>query len=49
MTLDEIHREAGQIKEIAEINVVSLGFVSVNGFADREEGYKYYSGEDLYS
>jgi len=49
MTLDEIHREAGQIKEIAEIDVVSLGFVSVNGFADREEGYKYYSGEDLYS
>ena len=48
MTLDEIHREAGQVWEIDALKVVRLGFVAVNGFAEREDGYTYYCGEDLY-
>lgn len=48
MTLDEIHREAGQVREIDELNVVRLGFVSVNGYESKEDGYTYYSGDDLY-
>ena len=48
MTLDEIHREAGQVWEIDALNVVHLGFIAVNGFADQEDGYTYYNGEDMY-
>ena len=48
MTLDEIHREADQVREIDALKVVRLGFVAVNGFAEQEDGYTYYSGEDLY-
>ena len=48
MTLAEIHHEAGQVREIKALNVVRLGFIAVNGFEDREEGFTYYTGEDLY-
>ena len=48
MTLDEIHREAGQVREIDALRVVRLGFIEVNSFAEKEAGYSYYVGEDLY-
>ena len=48
MTLDEIHREAGQVREIDALRVVRLGFIAVNSFAEKEAGYSYYVGEDLY-
>ena len=48
LALSEIHREAGQIREIEALKVVSLGFIAVNGFEKQEPGYSYYNGEDLY-
>ena len=48
LELDEIHREAGQVRQIKELNVASLGFISASGFADKEPGYIYYSANDLY-
>ena len=48
MGLDEIHRELGQIREIGDLKVDRVGFISINGFAEREEGPIYYEGEDLY-
>ncbi len=48
MTLAEIHHEAGQVREIKELNVVRLGFVAVNGFEEQGEGFTYYTGKDLY-
>ena len=48
MTLVEIHHEAGQVREIKALNVVRLGFIAVNGFEAQEEGFTYYTGEDLY-
>ncbi len=48
VTLDEIHREAEQVREIKALKVVRLGFVAVNGFEKREAGYRYFDGEDLY-
>ena len=46
--LDEIHREAGQVRDIKELNVSGIGFIAPNGFAEKEEGYSYYTGEELY-
>lgn len=48
MTLDEIHREAGQVREIDALRVVRLGFIAVNGFAEKEAGYSYFDGKNLY-
>ncbi len=48
MTLDEIHKEAGQVREIHGLKVGRLGFIAANGFSEKEAGYDYYSGEDLY-
>lgn len=48
MEMDDIHREIGQIKAIRELDVKRIGFVSVNGFKEKEPGYLYYSGDDLY-
>lgn len=48
MPLAEIHHEAGQVREIKELKVVRLGFIAVNGFEEREEGYSFYDGEDLF-
>ena len=48
VTLDEIHREAGQVLKIKELNITGLGFIAPNGFAEKEDGYTYYTGEDLF-
>ena len=48
LALSEIHKEAGQIREIEALKVAELGFIAVNGFEKQEEGYSYYNGEDLY-
>ena len=49
MTLDEIHREAGQIQKVTEIRVTQIGFIAANGFAQHEDGYHYLTAEDLYA
>ena len=49
MTLDEIHREVGQIREIKELLVTQIGFIAASGFAEKEEGYDYLTAADLYS
>jgi len=43
-----MHHEAGQIREIKGLTVKDIGFISINGFEEREEGYLYFDGEDLY-
>lgn len=48
MPLSEIHHEAGQVREIKALNVIRLGFIAANGFEEREEGFGYYTGKDLY-
>ena len=48
LALSEIHKEAGQIREIEVLKVAHLGFIAVNGFEKQEDGYSYYNGEDLY-
>lgn len=47
--LDDIHREAGQVRAIKGIEVSQIGFISASGFAQKEEGYLYYTGDDLYA
>lgn len=47
--LDDIHREAGQVRAIKDIEVSQIGFISASGFAQKEEGYLYYTGDDLYA
>ena len=55
VTLEEIHREIGQVQQLDALRqpdalkVVRLGFIAVNGFAGMEPGYSYYTGEDLYA
>ena len=39
MTLDEIHREAQQVKDIKELTVNQLGFIAINGFVEQEKPY----------
>lgn len=48
LALSEIHKEAGQIREIEALKIVQLGFIAVNGFEKQEDDYSYYNGEDLY-
>ena len=48
MSASEIHKEVSQIRDIESLNIVRLGFIAVNGFEKQEDGYSYYSGEDLY-
>ena len=47
--LDDIHREAGQIRSIKGIEVSRIGFISASGFDQKEDGYLYYTGNDLYA
>lgn len=47
--LDDIHREAGQVRAIKGIDVSQIGFISASGFAQKEDGYLYYTGDDLYA
>ena len=46
---DDIHREAGQIRGIKGIDVAQIGFISASGFGQKEDGYLYYTGDDLYA
>ena len=48
MSLSEIHKEIGQIRDIGSLNAAQVGFIAVNGFEKQEDGFSYYSGEDLY-
>ena len=49
MELDEIHHEINQIEQIPSLTVCRIGFISVNGFAEKEDGYSYLTGEDLFA
>ena len=46
---DDIHREAGQIRGIKGIDAAQIGFISASGFDQKEDGYLYYTGDDLYT
>ena len=48
MTLDEIHREVQQVEAIKELTVKQIGFIAINGFAEREEPYLYLDGNDIF-
>lgn len=49
MTLDEIHREVQQVEGIKEFTVKQIGFIAINGFAEREEPYLYLDGNDIFA
>ena len=49
MSIAEIREEISQIKDIQEINVRKIGFISVNGFEEKENGCAYFSGEDMFN
>lgn len=49
MTLDEIHREVQQVEEIKELTVTQIGFIAVNGFAEKEEPYLYLDGNNIFA
>ena len=49
MTLDEIHREVQQVDAIKELTVKQIGFIAINGFAEREEPYLYLDGNDIFA
>ena len=49
MTLDEINREVQQVEEIKELTVKQIGFIAINGFAEREEPYLYLDGNDIFA
>ena len=49
MTLDEIHREGQQVEAIKELTVKQIGFIAINGFAEREEPYLYLDGNDIFA
>ena len=49
LTMDEIHREQGQVREIQNLRVKELGFISASGFVEREPGVRYITGDDLYA
>lgn len=49
MTLDEIHREVQQVEGIKELTVKQIGFIAINGFAEREGPYLYLDGNDIFA
>ena len=49
MPLDEIHREVQQVEEIKELTVKKIGFIAINGFAEREEPYLYLDGNVIFA
>lgn len=49
MELDEIHHEVKQIELIPSLTVDRIGFISINGFTEKEEGYSYLTGKDLFT
>lgn len=48
MPLDEIHREVQQVEEIKELTVKKIGFIAINGFAEKEEPYLYLDGNNIF-
>lgn len=48
MPLSLIHHEIDQIKSIKKIQIKNIGFISMNGFEKKEDGYYYIDGEDLH-
>ena len=48
MEPDEIHHEVNQIEQIPSLPINRIGFISANGFTEKEDGYDYLTGEDLY-
>lgn len=49
MPLDEIHREVQQVEEIKELTVKQIGFIAINGLAEKEEPYLYLDGNDIFA
>lgn len=49
MPLDEIHREVQQVEEIKELTVKKIGFIAINGFAEKEEPYLYLDGNNIFA
>ena len=49
MPLDEIHREVQQVEEIKELTVKQIGFIAINGFAEKEEPYLYLDGNNIFA
>lgn len=49
MPLDEIHREVQQVEEIKELKVKQIGFIAVNGFAEKEAPYHYLDGNNIFA
>ena len=49
MTLDEIHREVQQVEAIKELTVKQIGFIAINGFAEKEEPYLYLDGNNIFA
>lgn len=49
MTLDEIHSEAQQIKNLNDPGFKQLGFISINGFVEQEKPYIYLDGNDIFA
>ena len=49
MTLDEIHREVQHVEENKELTVTQIGFIAVNGFAEKEEPYLYLDGNNIFA
>ncbi|MBO6262355.1 MAG: AAA family ATPase [Bacilli bacterium] len=49
LTKQQILEEVKQIKQIEEINVLKIGFISISGFKEPVSGYELINGEDLYS
>jgi len=45
-----IHKEISQIKQIKELRIDKVGFISIHGFEDGVEGLDYrFTGEDIYA
>lgn len=49
MELHEIHHEVKQIELIPSLTADRIGFISINGFTEKEDGYSYLTGEDLFA
>ena len=48
MTRTMLHHEAGQIREITNLQLKNIGFLSTNGFEEKESGFLYFQSEDMY-
>ncbi|MCF0105815.1 MAG: AAA family ATPase [Holdemanella sp.] len=48
MDLTMIHHELDQIQSISELEIKDIGFISIHGFEEYEQGYIYITGKDIY-